>query len=75
MSNTIPDTYTESQAAAVLGVPRSTLSWWHRNNKLRPDLVRPRPTVRPVGRGDKLYDADLVNMIADGRARIDEGVE
>lgn len=65
-------TYTQNEAAEVLGVHRNTLMSWRKQGKMRTDVVVSEPAA-DLGIPQNtvvLYDADLVDAIAAGRERL-----
>lgn len=65
-------TYTQNEAAEVLGVHRNTLMSWRKAGKMRTDVVVSEPAA-DLGIPQNtvvLYDADLVDAIAAGKERL-----
>lgn len=77
-ASTIPKrVYTELKVAAVLGVHRISMSRWRKAGKIRPDIFVNFTDQERLDRGIPskrfvMYDADLVDAIARGDARLDE---
>lgn len=78
MTNTIPKrVYTELKVAAILGVHRISMSRWRKAGKIRPDAIVNFTDQERLDRGIPskrivTYDADLIDAIARGEARLDE---
>ncbi len=78
MTNTIPKrVYTELKTASVLGVHRISMSRWRKAGKIRPDAIVAFTDQERIDRGIPsqrfvMYDADLIDAIARGDARLDE---
>lgn len=61
------ETMSETEAAEALGVPRSTLSYWRRSEKLPTGVVQPANPNRPPSlRAPARYDAARIASAASG---------
>lgn len=70
-------TYSQNEAADVLGVHRNTLMQWRKRNKIRPDAVISEPAA-DLGIPQNsivLFDADVIDAVARGEQRLDRAPE
>ena len=74
MQNTVKErrTYSQAQAADILGVHRNTLSTWRKQGKTREDVIVSEPAA-DLGIPQNtvvLYDADIIDAIARGEQKL-----